>query len=79
MVNSKRPQTSYGGISARQKSLQKSLRQKSSKLPFNPQNKIEDLFPGPSGEVNSNYFGMNANSNFDLGLKNKLSKAKNFI
>jgi len=30
-VNSKRPQTSYGGISARQKSLQKNLKQKSMK------------------------------------------------
>jgi hypothetical protein len=31
-VNEKRPQTSYGGITARQKSLQNSLRQMSSKV-----------------------------------------------
>jgi hypothetical protein len=29
MVNMKRPQTSYGGISARQKNLQNSLKRKS--------------------------------------------------
>jgi hypothetical protein len=42
-VNSKRPQTSYGGLSARQKSLQKSLRQKSSKV--SGTEKIDDMFP----------------------------------
>lgn len=41
-VNSRRPQTSYGGISARQKSLQQSLRQMSSKkLPDSG----EEMFP----------------------------------
>jgi hypothetical protein len=84
MVNSKRPQTSYGGISARQKSLQKSLRQKSSKVAYNGENKFEELFPGPSNadinlnlDPNSNYIA--AVGNYDMGLKNKLSKSKNII
>ena len=66
MVNSKRPQTSYGGISARQKSLQKALRQKSSKVAYNGENKFEELFPGPSNadinlNPNSNYIADNTN------------------
>lgn len=55
LVNEKRPQTSYGGISARQKSLQNSLRQKSSKIesiegkksdlsnPFGIKNKLSQM------------------------------------
>jgi len=58
-VNSKRPTTSYGGISARQKSLQNSLRQKSSRQddkgeknlinPFGMKNKLS--------KMNENFFG----------------------
>jgi hypothetical protein len=87
MVNSKRPQTSYGGISARQKSLQKSLRQKSSKLAYNGESKIEELFPSPRGGDNEikdikdikDFKDLNFKPNYEAGLKNKLSKSKNFI
>jgi hypothetical protein len=46
LVNEKRPQTSYGGITARQKSLQNSLRQKSSKVENkdNKQGELENPF-----------------------------------
>jgi hypothetical protein len=74
MVNSKRPQTSYGGISARQRSLQKSLRQKSSKVGHEKQ---EELFPmPPKGDLDQIYSGgvSNINGNFDLEFKNKLVK-----
>jgi len=51
-VNDKRPQTSYGGLSARQKSLHNSLRQKSSKIdnkkgnndnPFGMKNRLSEM------------------------------------
>jgi hypothetical protein len=73
MVNAKRPQTSYGGISARQKSLQKSLRQQSSKkesrgemFPFAPSEGFDNLL---NNNVNDNHV-----NNFDFGFKNKLSQ-----
>lgn len=64
-VNSKRPQTSYGGISARQKSLQNSLRQKSSK--------IED-----KKEKENNIFNKGSFIN-PFGIKNKLNQLKYFF
>jgi len=67
MVNSKRPQTSYGGLSARQKSLQKSLRQKSSKVGFGN--------VGHSKFYNQELFPMPANNiNYEVSFKNKLGK-----
>lgn len=63
-VNCKRPQTSYGGISARQKSLQNSLRQMSSKNDdAQEKNKIE--------------YNKNLGNPFDL--RNKLTKMKNLF
>ncbi len=73
-VNSKRPQTSYGGISARQKSLQNSLRQRSSKYPEDQieaySKSIENL------DKNNINLGINSNNgnNFDYGFKNRLTK-----
>lgn len=57
-INSKRPQTSYGGISARQRNR---------KISAKPQEKNEPLFPeGPS--PNQGKFGMQ-NKLFDLNNK----------
>jgi hypothetical protein len=61
-VNSKRPQTSYGGISARQKSLQNSLRQMSSKIEDKCENEITEFNKG--------------NFNNPFVMKNKLNQLK---
>ena len=53
-VNSARPQTSYGGISDRKRSLQKSLRQQSSKI-FNRNNfNINPISNNPFNMLSSN-------------------------
>lgn len=61
-VNSKRPQTSYGGISARQKSLQNSLRHISSKLEEKKENEVSEFNKG-------NFIN-------PFGMKNKLNQIK---
>ena len=72
MINSKRPQTSYGGISARQTSLQKN-RWMSSK----PDEKIRENFgdiedKDPDDQDINDIGGM-------FGMQNKLVQLKNKI
>jgi len=56
------------------------LRQKSSKLAYNGESKIEELFPSPSGgDINDLKDIKDIKPNYEVGLKNKLSKSKNFI
>ncbi len=69
-VNSKRPQTSYGGLLARQKSLQKSLRQQSSNS-YGRMNRNEELFPMPKeGEMIDDYLDEEVTN-----IRDKISKA----
>ena len=64
-VNSKRPQTSYGGLSARQKSLQNSIRQISSKN----DEREENMISNSNNDFRKNYINT-------FGLKNKLNQIK---
>jgi len=74
-VNSQRPQTSYGGLSERQKSLQLSLRQIGSKLENNKKNNDEEYskLKHESKNVpnNENFHSFNGNSDikFMQGFK----------
>ena len=67
-VNSKRPQTSYGGLSARQKSLQNSLRQLSSKYDDRQENNYH-INPNNNIDFRKNYIN-------PFEMKNKLNQIK---